>query len=42
VRFGLGASLIESIEIRWPGGAIQKLNHVAADRIVEITEDVEP
>ncbi len=42
VRFGLGASLIESIEIRWPGGGMQKLNHVDADRIVEITEDVKP
>ena len=40
VRFGLGPSVVESVEILWPGGGVQKLDKVAVDRIVEITEDV--
>ncbi len=40
VRFGLGANRTAAkIEIRWPGGARQELNTVAADRILEVVED---
>ena len=36
VRFGLGSNRVaETIEIRWPGGDIQQLKNVSADRIVE-------
>lgn len=42
VRFGLGASRVDWVEIRWPGGHVQKLSGVVADRIVEIREDVKP
>ena len=43
VRFGLGASRVaDVVEIRWPGGRLQKLTNVAADRMVDITEDAEP
>ena len=39
VHFGLGnASVVESIEIRWPSGIVQSLKNVAADRIVQIEE----
>jgi hypothetical protein len=39
IHFGLGkASLIETIEIRWPSGIVQTLKDVAADRIVQIDE----
>lgn len=43
VRFGLGANRVaELVEIRWPGGRLQKLANVEADRIVEIAEEVQP
>jgi len=43
VRFGLGASPVaDLVEIRWPGGRVQKLTKVAVDRIVDVTEEVEP
>jgi hypothetical protein len=43
VRFGLGAQTkAEWVEIRWPGGRAQRLANVAADRIVEVTEEVRP
>ncbi len=39
VHFGLGAaSSIETIEIRWPSGIVQQLNHVSADQILHIDE----
>jgi hypothetical protein len=39
VHFGLGkASVVETIEIRWPSGIVQSLKDVAADRIVQIDE----
>ena len=39
VHFGLGkASVVESIEIRWPSGIVQSLKDVAADRVVQIDE----
>ena len=43
VRFGLGSNRVaDKIEIRWPGGATQQLTQVAADRIVEVAEEVKP
>ena len=43
VRFGLGSNrAAESIEIRWPGGGIQQIGNVAADRIVDVVEEVKP
>lgn len=43
VRFGLGARpTVERVEIRWPSGQVQILTNVAADRIVEITEEAQP
>jgi enediyne biosynthesis protein E4 len=43
VRFGLGsARTAQRIEIRWPGGGTQQLLAVAADRIVEVTEEARP
>jgi hypothetical protein len=39
VHFGLGAdSEVASLEIRWPGGATQKVERPAVDRILRITE----
>jgi hypothetical protein len=43
VRFGLGSNRVaEIIEVRWPGGDIQQLKSVAADRIVEVIETGKP
>jgi enediyne biosynthesis protein E4 len=43
VRFGLGANRVaEKIEIRWPGGGVQHIANVAADRIVDVVEEVKP
>jgi enediyne biosynthesis protein E4 len=37
--FGLGeASTIESIEIRWPSGIVQKLRNVSVDRLLTVDE----
>lgn len=39
LHFGLGqASVVQSIEIRWPSGIVESLKDVAADRIVAIDE----
>jgi hypothetical protein len=39
VHFGLGAETkIERVEIRWPSGIVQRLEHPAADRIVKVEE----
>jgi hypothetical protein len=39
VHFGLGSdSVADSVEICWPSGAVQKLNHVIADRVVKVPE----
>jgi hypothetical protein len=41
VRFGLGSNRVtERIEIRWPGGGVQQIGSVAADRIVDVVEEV--
>jgi hypothetical protein len=43
VRFGLGLSKeAESVEIRWPGGAVQRMAHVRAGSIVDVVEEVKP
>ena len=43
VRFGLGTNRIaEKVEVHWPGGKTQRVDNVAADRIVEIVEQVKP
>jgi hypothetical protein len=39
VHFGLGdATLVKHLEVRWPGGTVQVLSDLAADRVVEIVE----
>ncbi len=39
VHFGLGSETTASaIEIRWPSGATQRLNNVAADQILQVQE----
>jgi hypothetical protein len=39
LHFGLGAAaMVDRIEVTWPGGGHQVLEHVAADRVLEITE----
>jgi enediyne biosynthesis protein E4 len=42
LHFGLGSTArIDEIAVRWPGGRIQKLENVTADRILEIEEPPE-
>jgi enediyne biosynthesis protein E4 len=39
VHFGLGReSVIKSLEIRWPSGAVQRLADVSADRVLKLEE----
>ena len=39
VRFGLGTEkLLKEVEIKWPGGTVQKLQNVSGGRIVEVRE----
>ena len=39
VRFGLGPyDMAKEIEIRWPGGRIQRMDSVKADQVVTIRE----
>jgi enediyne biosynthesis protein E4 len=39
VHFGLGAeSMVQSIEIRWPSGIVQKLENVQGDQRVQVDE----
>lgn len=39
VHFGLGsAAAVDSLEIRWPGGAVQSLGRVEADRVLKVKE----
>ncbi len=41
VHFGLGAAdQADAVEIRWPSGAVQTLNKVKADRVVNAKEPV--
>jgi hypothetical protein len=40
VRFGLGPyDSVKEIEIRWPGGAAQRLENVKADRVVTVRQE---
>jgi hypothetical protein len=40
VRFGLGSNgAAESLEVRWPGGQMQQVGRVGADRIVEVVQE---
>jgi hypothetical protein len=39
LHFGLGPdSQVDTIEVRWPSGAVQVLNNVAGDRAIKIRE----
>ena len=39
VRFGLGSSReAREVELLWPSGTVQRLQHVASDRVIEIRE----
>jgi hypothetical protein len=39
VHFGLGKETsMADVEIRWPSGTIQHLDHLAADRIIKVEE----
>ena len=39
VRFGLGASdRVKKLEVHWPGGGVQELGDLAADRVLEVAE----
>jgi hypothetical protein len=41
VHFGLGGSAsADLVEIQWPSGAVQRLEHVAANRVVTVKEPV--
>jgi len=41
VHFGLGADAVaDEIEIRWPSGIVQKLEHVKADQTIRVKEAV--
>lgn len=41
-HFGLGTSTsVDSIEIRWPNGGVQKLGKSAADQTLHITEQTQ-
>ncbi len=43
LHFGLGtAATVPKIQIRWPGGALQTLTDIKADRVVEVTEPASP
>jgi enediyne biosynthesis protein E4 len=42
VHFGLGKELtIERVEIRWPSGIVQHLDHIRADQILKVEEPEE-
>lgn len=39
VHFGLGPDTVaDTVEIRWPSGAVQTLHHITADQILKVTE----
>jgi hypothetical protein len=39
VHFGLGKeAVVEAVEIRWPSGIVQRLDHLAANHIVKVVE----
>jgi hypothetical protein len=38
VHFGLGSAAVATVEIHWPGGAVQQLGEVAGDRYLIVRE----
>ena len=38
VHFGLGPARRAAVEVRWPGGAVQEVGEVDADRYVVVRE----
>jgi enediyne biosynthesis protein E4 len=39
VHFGVGAAReLDDVEIRWPSGKVQRLNHVPVNRVVDVSE----
>jgi len=39
VHFGVGkAATVDDVEIRWPSGRVQRLNHLGVNRVVDVTE----
>jgi tetratricopeptide (TPR) repeat protein len=43
LSFGLGpASMVESLEVRWPSGAVQSWSDLPADRILDLREGDDP
>jgi hypothetical protein len=38
VHFGLGEAASAVVEVQWPSGAVQKVNQVAADQLLQLTE----
>ena len=41
IHFGLGKrAKIESLEITWPGGRVDKLTNVPVDRIIAVKEGI--
>jgi hypothetical protein len=41
VHFGLGAAqMVQTVEIRWPSGILQKLNNIRGDQILQVDEPV--
>jgi hypothetical protein len=39
VHFGLGKeTLVSDVELHWPSGVVQHLNHLSVDRIVHVEE----
>ena len=39
VHFGVGAAReMDDVEIRWPSGRVQKLNHLPVNRVVDVSE----
>jgi hypothetical protein len=42
-HFGLGAeSRIDHMEIRWPSGIVQRIDHPAVDEILHVEEPAQP
>ena len=42
LHFGLGSAETATIEVVWPSGIHQTLNHVPSDQFIEIQEGPEP
>jgi hypothetical protein len=42
VHFGVGAAAeLNDIEIRWPSGKVQRLNHVKTNQILDVREPIQ-